>query len=86
MRRPFERTLTPTDRGPISTLLLGISAFCGVVTLLVIGFAALTHRLTLPSSDETAFIDPARRNNVNCPGFKRTADTGCLCLGWQWRG
>lgn len=81
MRRPFEHMLTPTDRASISTLLLGISAFCGVVTLLVISFAALTHHLTLPSSDETASIDPARGNDLNCPGFKRTADTFVFRLG-----
>ena len=73
MRRPFEHTLTPTDRASISTLLLGISAFCGVATLLAIGLATLTHRLTLPTSDEKAFmILPARSRRAGGGNEKRT--------------
>jgi hypothetical protein len=46
-RRPYEFTLTPTDRAVFEKCLLAISIFYGSLALLIVGISAANQHLTV---------------------------------------
>jgi len=56
MHRPYRYTLTQADRMLFQKCLMGTSAFCGVVTLLVIGIAFVSHDRSSTTQNETAAV------------------------------
>jgi hypothetical protein len=71
-RRPYEHTLTPADRMVLQRWLVGTSAFWGVVTLLIIGVAVVSHDRRATASNETAAaVRSGTQDKLACLGRSR---------------